>query len=78
VALSGSEIYRQIAAGTFPSPIPTGKKSVAWSAREIEAHMERCKRNREVGREERRERAHKAIAARHGAEVKRAKRRQQG
>ena len=39
-ALSRSEIYRRIAAGTFPKQIPLGPKSVAWIEREIIAWCE--------------------------------------
>jgi prophage regulatory protein len=34
-ALSRSEIYRRIAAGTFPKQIPLGPKSVAWVETEV-------------------------------------------
>ena len=33
--LSRSEIYRRIAAGTFPSQITLGPKSVAWVEAEV-------------------------------------------
>lgn len=33
--LSTSEIYRRIAAGTFPAQIPLGPKSVVWQLDEI-------------------------------------------
>jgi len=78
VALSGSEIYRRIQTGEFPSPVPIGKSRVAWSAQEIDAHVEQCKRNRDVGREARKERAQKAIAARHDGERKRDARKKRG
>lgn len=35
-ALSTSEIYRRIAAGTFPKQIRLGAKSVAWLESEID------------------------------------------
>lgn len=34
-SLSTSEIYRRIAAGTFPSQVTLGPKSVAWIEGEI-------------------------------------------
>lgn len=33
--LSTSEIYRRIAAGTFPAQVPLGPKSVAWLEAEV-------------------------------------------
>jgi len=35
--LSTSEIYRRIAAGTFPAQITLGPKSVVWQLAEIQA-----------------------------------------
>jgi len=63
VALSGSEIYRRIREGVFPAPVPIGKTRVAWSVNEIDAYVERCKHNREMGQKERRESALRANAA---------------
>ncbi len=37
VGLSRSEIYRRIAIGDFPKPVPLGKRAVAWDADEIQA-----------------------------------------
>lgn len=37
VGLSKSEIYRRIRAGEFPSPIPLGKRAVAWAEFEVNA-----------------------------------------
>jgi len=34
--LSRSELYRRIAAGSFPSPIKIGERASAWSSVEIE------------------------------------------
>lgn len=34
-SLSASEIYRRIAAGTFPAQVTLGPKSVAWVESEI-------------------------------------------
>ena len=34
--LSRSELYRRIAAGSFPSPIKIGARASAWSSVEIE------------------------------------------
>nr|WP_313404828.1 AlpA family transcriptional regulator [Pseudomonas sp.] len=39
-SLSTTEIYRRIAAGTFPKQIPLGPKSVAWIESEIIAWCE--------------------------------------
>jgi len=36
VALSRSEIYRQIRLERFPSPIPLGERAVAWDLDEIQ------------------------------------------
>ncbi|WP_296271197.1 helix-turn-helix transcriptional regulator [Pseudomonas sp. UBA6323] len=38
--LSTSEIYRRIAAGTFPAQVPLGSKSVAWIEAEVIAWCE--------------------------------------
>ena len=35
-----SEIYRRIAAGTFPAPIKLGERASAWVASEIDAFIE--------------------------------------
>jgi prophage regulatory protein len=37
VGLSRSEIYRRIALGEFPPPIPIGARAVAWEAAAIDA-----------------------------------------
>jgi prophage regulatory protein len=34
--LSRSELYRRIAAGTFPAPIKIGERASAWSSAEVE------------------------------------------
>jgi prophage regulatory protein len=34
--LSHSEIYRRIALGSFPAPVPVGIRAVAWVGREID------------------------------------------
>ena len=34
--LSRSELYRRIAAGSFPAPIKIGERASAWSSVEIE------------------------------------------
>lgn len=34
-ALSRSEIYRRIAAGTFPAPIKLGERASAWPEHEV-------------------------------------------
>lgn len=39
VTLSGSEIYRRIAAGTFPKPISLGPKSSVWIEQEVQDWM---------------------------------------
>lgn len=39
-AKSKAEIYRCIAAGTFPKPIRLGERSIAFLSREIEAWQE--------------------------------------
>lgn len=40
--LSSSEIYRRIAAGTFPKQIILGPKSVAWIESEVVAWCDQC------------------------------------
>lgn len=37
VALSKSEIYRRIKAGTFPAPTPVGIRAVRWRSKDIQA-----------------------------------------
>jgi prophage regulatory protein len=36
IGLSRSELYRQIALGRFPRPIPLGERIRAWDADEVE------------------------------------------
>jgi prophage regulatory protein len=38
--LSRSEIYRRIAAGTFPQPVKLGERATAWPEREVTAWCE--------------------------------------
>lgn len=38
--LSCSEIYRRVAAGTFPAQVPLGPKSVVWIEAEVLAWCE--------------------------------------
>lgn len=40
--LSRSTIYKRIADGTFPPPIPLGAKSVGWVSGEIDAFLADC------------------------------------
>jgi prophage regulatory protein len=40
--LSSSEIYRRIAAGTFPAPVKIGPRCSAWHAAEIDAWITAC------------------------------------
>ncbi|WP_256345655.1 AlpA family transcriptional regulator [Pseudomonas sp. PD9R] len=40
--LSASEIYRRIAAGTFPKQVALGPKSVVWIESEVLAWREVC------------------------------------
>lgn len=40
--LSRSTIYKRIADGTFPAPIPLGAKSVGWVAGEIDEFLAGC------------------------------------
>jgi len=35
--LSRSEIYRRVAAGTFPQPVKLGERASAWNSAEIDA-----------------------------------------
>lgn len=41
---SKSAIYREIAEGTFPSPVRTGKRSIAWRLSTIDAWMDAVER----------------------------------
>ncbi|HSX49543.1 MAG TPA: AlpA family transcriptional regulator [Cellvibrio sp.] len=45
-SLSTSEVYRRIAAGTFPSQIPIGPKSVVWIESEIQKWCDDLVKNR--------------------------------
>jgi len=47
-SLSTSEIYRRIAAGTFPAQVTLGPKSVAWVESEILAWCDGMAARREV------------------------------
>lgn len=47
-SLSTSEIYRRIAAGTFPAQITLGPKSVAWIEAEVLAWCDALAAHREV------------------------------
>ena len=40
--LSRSTIYKRIASGTFPKPVPLGDHAVGWAASEIAAWIQRC------------------------------------
>jgi len=46
--LSTSEVYRRIAAGTFPAQITLGPKSVAWIEAEVLAWCDALVAQREV------------------------------
>lgn len=46
--LSTSEIYRRIAAGTFPAQVTLGPKSVAWVEAEVLAWADSLVAQREV------------------------------
>jgi prophage regulatory protein len=45
-SLSKTSIYRKVAAGTFPPPVPISEHRVAWSAFEIQAWRMRCRDSR--------------------------------
>ncbi len=47
-SLSTSEIYRRIAAGTFPAQVNLGPKSVAWIEAEVLAWCDSLASQREV------------------------------
>ena len=47
-SLSTSEIYRRIAAGTFPAQVTLGPKSVAWVEDEVDAWCDDLIAQREV------------------------------
>lgn len=46
--LSTSEIYRRIAAGTFPAQVILGPKSVAWELAEVNSWLDSLAAQREV------------------------------
>jgi prophage regulatory protein len=48
--LSRSEIYRRIAAGTFPAPIKLGERASAWPEHEVTAWIDARIAAREAGR----------------------------
>lgn len=43
-AISRSEIYRRIKAGTFPRPLKIGKRAAAWRASDVSAWVEKMSR----------------------------------
>lgn len=47
-SLSTSEIYRRIAAGTFPAQVTLGPKSVAWVEAEVLGWLDDLAAQREV------------------------------
>ncbi|MBA1213929.1 helix-turn-helix transcriptional regulator [Pseudomonas oryzihabitans] len=47
-SLSTSEIYRRVAAGTFPAQVNIGPKSVAWIESEVVAWCDELASQREV------------------------------
>lgn len=53
--LSRSEIYRRIAAGTFPAPIKLGERASAWPEHEVTAWIEARIAARDAGCRERAE-----------------------
>lgn len=50
--LSRSEIYRRIAAGTFPAPIKLGERASAWPEHEVTAWIDARIAARDAGRRE--------------------------
>ncbi len=66
VALSKTEIYRKIAAGAFPRPIPLGAHRVGWLESEVEGWMTDRLAAREEGEgaARRAEQGRRAVAAR--------------
>lgn len=48
--LSRSEIYRRIAAGTFPAPIKLGERASAWPEHEVTAWIDARIAARDAGR----------------------------
>ena len=40
--LSRSTIYKRIASGAFPKPIPLGDHAVGWTASDINAWIQQC------------------------------------
>lgn len=71
VALSKTEIYRKIAAGAFPRPVPLGTQRVGWLESEVAAWMadRLAARDTLEGAERRAEQGRRAQAARGGDHV---------
>lgn len=69
VALSKTEIYRKMAAGKFPRPVPLGTQKVAFVESEVVAWMDARLRAREDGEgaARRAEQGRRAVAARDAA-----------
>jgi prophage regulatory protein len=57
-------MYRLIAAGEFPKPVPIGRLRVAFLETEVAAWIEERSRLREEGAEMRRQRAIRAVGGR--------------
>lgn len=45
-----SSIYEKIKAGTFPSPVPLGSRSVGWVSTEIDHFLNTCIAERDTSK----------------------------
>lgn len=64
ICMSKTQMYRLIAAGEFPKPVPIGRHRVAFLETEVAAWIDERSRLRDEGAEMRRERAIHAVGGR--------------
>jgi prophage regulatory protein len=57
-------MYRLIAAGVFPKPVPIGRHRVGFLETEVDAWIEERSRLRDEGVDQRRQRAIRAVGGR--------------
>jgi prophage regulatory protein len=46
---SRSSVYEDVEAGTFPKPIPLGKRAVGWLEDEVDDWIDACAAKRDAG-----------------------------
>lgn len=64
ICMSKTQMYRLIAAGEFPKPVPIGRHRVGFLESEVDAWIEERSRHRDEGAEMRRQRAIRAVGGR--------------